>query len=50
MELKDLEGEILDRLAIVQFFPALTSSGIYVHEEYGLSRSFRRGSISKKIN
>ena len=51
MKLKNLEGGILDRLAKVQrLFPALISSVVDVHEEYGLSRSFRRGSTSEAIN
>ena len=50
-KLKNLEGGILDRLAKVQrLFPALISSVVDVHEEYGLSRSFRRGSTSEAIN
>ena len=51
MKLKDLDGGILDRLAKVQrFFPDLISPAVDVHEEYGLSRSFRRGSTSEAIN
>ena len=51
MKLKDLEGGILDRIAKVQrAFPVLISAAVNVHEEYGLSCSFRRGSTSEAIN
>ena len=49
--LKDFDGEILERIARVQSsFPELILSSINVHEEYGLSRSFRRGSNSEALN
>ena len=49
--LKDFESEILGRIARVQFFfPRLIVSSIDVEEEYGLTRSFRRGSNSKALN
>ena len=51
MKIKDLEGGIFNKLAKVQkIFPALISSSIDVHEEYGLSRSFGRGYTSEVIN
>ena len=49
--LKDFESEILGRIARVQFFfPRLIVSSIDVEKEYGLTRSFRRGSNSKALN
>jgi hypothetical protein len=43
-----LEMGILDRLQAVQArHPDLISPDVHVHEEYGLSRSFRRGSTSE---
>ena len=51
MRSKDLEVDILDRIArIQQDHPDLIRSGLDVHEEYGLSRSFRRGSNSEAQN
>lgn len=51
MKLKDLESCILDRIAKVQTnYPELISSSVNVHEEYGLPRSFRRGSNSEALN
>ena len=48
MRAKDLEVDILDRIArIQQRYPELIRPGLEVHEEYGLSRSFRRGSNSE---
>jgi len=45
---KDLEVDILDRIAIIQQgYPDLIRPGVEVHEEYGLSRSFGRGSNSE---
>ena len=45
MRAKDLEVIILDRIAIIQKrYPELIQSRVKVDEEYGLSRSFRRGS------
>ena len=44
MRYKDLEIDILDRIARTQQdHPELIRPGLDVHEEYGLSRSFRRG-------
>ena len=41
----------MDRIAEVQDkYPSLINSSIDVHEEYGLSRSFRRGSTSEALN
>ena len=49
--IKLLESDILDRIACVQSkYPELIGSAIDVHEEYGLSRSFRRGSNSEALN
>ena len=49
--LKDFEGEILRRIARVQIcYPILIMSSIDVQEEYGLSRSSRRGSTSETLN
>ena len=51
MRLKNLEGGILDRVARVQRnFPLLIGATVDVHEEYGVSRSFRRGSTSGVLN
>lgn len=51
MKLKDLKVRILDILAKVQIiFPSLISSAVDVHEEYDLSRLFRRGSTSEAIH
>ena len=48
---KDLEVDILDRITrIQQDHPELIRSGLDVHEKYGLSRSFRRGSNSEAQN
>ena len=47
---KYLEGGVLERITTVQkAAPNLIKSSIDVHEEYGLSRSFHRGSNSKFI-
>ena len=49
--LKEFEGEILGRIARVQScYPRLIMSSIDAQEEYGLSRSFRRGSNSEALN
>ena len=41
----------MNRIAGVQDkYPSLISSSIDVHEEYGLSRSFRRGSTSEALH
>ena len=49
--LKEFEGEILGRITRVQsYYPRLIMSSIDVQEEYGLSRSFRRGSNSEALN
>lgn len=51
MKLKYLESCILDRIARVQTnYSELISSSINVHDEYGLLRSFRRGSNSEALN
>ena len=51
MKSKDLEVDILDRIGrIQQRYPELFRPGLEVHEEYGLSRSFRRGSNSEAQN
>jgi len=43
--ISDWEGPILDKIKEVQdLHPTLISSELDVHDEYGLSRSFRRGS------
>ena len=48
---KDLEVDSLNRIArIQQRYPDLIRPGSEVHEEYGLSRSFRRGSKSEVKN
>jgi len=45
---KDFELDILDRLHIIQQqHPELIPPDVQVYEEYGLSRSFRRGSTSE---
>ena len=42
------EGEILDRLAAIQQkHPKLIGKDVDVYEEYGISRSFRRGATSE---
>ena len=49
--LKYFDGEILEWIARVQSsFPDLILSSINVKKEYGLSRSFRRGSNSEALN
>ena len=49
--IKDSETKILDRIASVQSkYPELIGSAIDMHEEYGLSRSFRRDSHSEALN
>ena len=51
MKLRNLEPFILDRIARVQrSFPELIRESVDVHDEYGLSRSFRRGSNSEALN
>ena len=46
-----MEADILNRTASVQSkYPELIGSAIDVHEEYGLSRSFLRGSNSEALN
>ena len=41
----------MDRVAGVQDkYPSLKSSSIDVHEDYGLSHSFKRGSTSEALN
>ena len=48
---KDLENDILGRIARIQHsYPELIRGVVDVHEEYGLSRSFRRGSNSEAQN
>ena len=48
MRAKDLKVDILDRIAkIQQRYLDLIRPGLEVHEKYGLSRSFRRGSNSE---
>lgn len=48
---KDLEVDILDWIALIQKeHPDLIRPGLDVHEEYGLSRSPRRGSNSEAQN
>ena len=45
MRSKDPEIDILDKIdRIQQRYPALIRPGLEVHEEYGISRSFRRDS------
>ena len=49
--LKDFEGEILEQVTRVQSsFPDLILTLVNVQEEYGLTRSFRRGSNSEALN
>ena len=49
--LKAFEDEILERIPRVQSsFPELILASINVQEEYGLSRSFRRGSNSEALS
>ena len=51
LKLRNLEPFILDRVARVQSsFPDLIRESVDVHEEYGISRSFRRGSNSEALN
>ena len=51
MRSKDLEVDILDRIAMIQQeYPDLIRPGVEVHEEYGLSRFFRWGSNSEAQN
>ena len=51
MKSKDLEVDILDRIAVIQRrYPDLIRPGVEVNEEYGLSRFFRRGSNSEANN
>ena len=46
-----MEGGILDRVARVQRnYLFLIRATVDVHEEYGLSRSFSRGSTSEALN
>jgi len=47
---KDYEMAILDRLQQVQGQGNLIPSGVSVHEEYGISRSFRRGATTEARN
>ena len=48
---KDLENDILEIIARIQHsYPELIRGVVDVHEEYGLSRSFRRGSNSEAQN
>ena len=50
-ETERLGRGILDRIAKVQrVFSVLISAAVNVHEEYGLSCSFRRGFTSEAIN
>ena len=43
-----MEPDILDRIDRIQArYPDLIRASINVHEEYGVSRSFRRGSNSR---
>ena len=45
MRSKNPETDILDKIdRIQQRYPELIRPGLEVHEEYGISRSFRRGS------
>ena len=49
--LKDMEFDILDRIAVIQNkYPELIGVRVDVYDEYGLSRSFRRGSNSEALN
>ena len=51
LKLRNLEPFVLDRIARVQSsFPGLIRESVYIHEDYGLSRSFRRGSNSEALN
>ena len=51
MTLKDLKGRILNRITEVQrCFPTLMEPLVNIHEEYGLSRSFRRGYTLEALN
>lgn len=46
--IKDFELDILDRIHTIQTqYPSIVPPDINVYEEYGLSRSFRRGSTSE---
>ena len=50
-DLTDFDIESLERIARVKsLFPELILSSINVQEEYGLPRSFRRGSNSETLN
>ena len=51
LEAGELEPDVLDRIERVQTrYPELIRTSIDVHEEYGVSRSFRRGSNSEAQN
>jgi len=51
MKLRTWNPFVLDRIARVQSsFPELIRDSVDVHVEYGISRSFRRGSNSKALN
>ena len=51
LSLKDMEVDILDRIVTIQSkHPELIGVRVDVYEEYGLSRSFRRGSNSEALN
>ena len=51
LTLKDMEVDILDRIAAIQNkYPELIGVRVDVYDEYRLSRSFRRGSNSEALN
>ena len=51
LALKDMEVDILDRIAAIQSkHSELIGVRVDVYDEYGLSRSFRRGSNSEALN
>lgn len=51
MKMKDMEGKFIGRLVDVQDkYPDLIRGDVEVTEEYGLSRSFRRGATSEATN
>ena len=51
MKLKHLEPFVLDRIARVhRSLPELIRDSVDIHEEYGISRLFRRGSNSEALN
>jgi hypothetical protein len=51
MKLKTLESKFYDRLELIKLKrPDLIDREVEVFEEYGLSRSFRRGGTSEATN